>query len=262
VKYCVITGAADGIGSALAHCCAAKGYTIVGIDIDVAQAARTQAALEQSGARVSFIHADLASAVDIEHTLDILSTGPQIDLFIHNAGINQAGRFEGSNLEQQQRVIDVNLLAPLLLTAGLLERERLAQSGALVFLSSLSRFVGYPGAAVYAASKDGLASYARSLSVSLAAQDIHVLTVYPGPTRTAHARRYSPNNSREERRMPPETLAAEIMHALEQRQRFLIAGRGNRLFALIGRYMPRMADRVMRKLILEKFDRQHTASEV
>lgn len=256
MKYCVITGAADGIGSALAHCCAAKGYTIIGIDIDVAQAARTQAALEQSGARVSFIHADLASAVDIEHTLDILSTGPQIDLFIHNAGINQAGRFEGSNLEQQQRVIDVNLLAPLLLTAGLLERERLAQSGALVFLSSLSRFVGYPGAAVYAASKDGLASYARSLSVSLAPQNIHVLCVYPGPTRTAHARRYSPDNRREMRRMPPQRVAEEMFQAIQRRQRVLIPGAANRALALLGRVLPGLTDWMMRKTLLEKLDRR------
>jgi len=97
-------------------------------------------------------------------------------------------------------VLAVNLTAPLHLTGALLQAGKIAPGGSLVFVSSLSRLLSYPGAAVYAASKDGLASYARSLAVALAPQKMHVLTVYPGPTRTAHARRYSPDNSREARR--------------------------------------------------------------
>ncbi len=181
-----------------------------------------------------------------------LSAGPAIDLLIHNAGINCVGPFATSDLAAQQKVLDVNLAAPLQLTAALLRGGKIAAGGSLVFISSLSRLVSYPGAAVYAASKDGLASYARSLAVALAPQGIHVLTVYPGPTRTAHARRYSPDNRREARRMPPEALAAAVVRAVQRRERTLVPGVGNRLFAVTGRWFPSLAERAMSKTLWEK----------
>ncbi|NJL34947.1 MAG: SDR family oxidoreductase [Chloroflexaceae bacterium] len=100
-----------------------------------------------------------------------------------------------------------------MLTQGIVQAGLLRDGGALVLIASLSHYVGYPGAAVYAATKDGLASFGRSMAVALAPRQISVLTVYPGPTRTAHARRYSPDNRHEQRRMPPEQLAALIFRA-------------------------------------------------
>jgi hypothetical protein len=116
----------------------------------------------------------------------------------------------------------------------------------------LSRLLSYPGAAVYAASKDGLASYARSVGVALASPGIHVLTVYPGPTRTAHARRYSPDNSREARRMAPDVLAAAVVLAVQRRRRVLVPGLGNQLFAVVGRWLPPLAEWVMIEMLWKK----------
>ncbi|MCG8348515.1 MAG: SDR family NAD(P)-dependent oxidoreductase [Chloroflexales bacterium] len=254
MKHCVITGAADGIGKALAQHFAAAGYAITGIDVDAARAEQTRTELAQRGATVAFLHADLAADEDITQVLEQLVAGTQIDVFIHNAGINAVGRFVSSNLERQQQVLNLNLLAPMVLTAGLLHAEQIARGGSFVFVSSLSRFVSYPGAVAYAASKDGIAAYARSLATPLARQDIHVLTVYPGPTRTAHARRYSPDNRREQRRMPPERLAALIYAAVQARRRVLVPGAGNKLFAVLGRYAPGLVERVMRKTILDRLD--------
>jgi len=96
------------------------------------------------------------------------------------------------------------------------------------------------------------ASYARSLAVALAPQGIHVLTVYPGPTRTAHARRYSPDNSREARRMAPDALAAAVMRAVQRRRRVLVPGLGNQLLAVAGRWLPLLGEWAMRKTLWEK----------
>ena len=139
-----------------------------------------------------------------------------------------------------------------MLTAELLRAERIEPGGTLVFVSSLSRFVAYPGAASYAASKDGLASYARSLSVSLAPKNVNVLTVYPGPTRTEHARRHSPPGSSEAKRMPPAELAARIRRAVEARKRVLIPGAANRVFAALGHVAPGITERALKKAILDK----------
>ncbi len=250
--HCVITGAADGIGRALAQTMAAAGYIITGIDIDAERAAQTQAELAASGASVHFIQADLADGAAVGQILAQLQGRPPIDLFIHNAGISAVGPFVQSNLARQQAVIEINLTAPLLLTAGLLAGGQMTTASAFVFISSLSHFASYPGAAVYAASKDGIASYARSLGVALAGRQIHVLTVYPGPTRTAHARRYSPDNRREAQRMPPPQLAAHILTALQNRRRQLIPGFRNRAVALISRLWPQPIEEIMRRTLYDR----------
>ena len=251
-RHAVITGAAQGIGRALAEVFAVQGYAVTGVDVNAELAAATQAELAGRGLDVAFVQADLGRTEDLERLAAHLGKGPAVDVLVHNAGINSVGRFAASDLAAQEKVLAVNLRAPLRLTAALLAARHVARGGSVVFISSLSRFVSYPGAAVYAASKDGLAAYARSLAVALAPQDIHVLTVYPGPTRTAHARRYSPDNRREARRMPPEVLAAAIYRAVERRQRALIPGLGNRLFALAGLWAPGLAEGAMRKTLFEK----------
>jgi short-subunit dehydrogenase len=88
--------------------------------------------------------------------------------------------------------------------------------------------------------------------VALVAQDIHVMTVFPGPTRTAHARRYSPDNSREEKRMAPEALAERIFGGVKKRKRFLVPGFGNRMIAIIGKWFPGVMEDMMRRVILER----------
>lgn len=254
MRHCVITGAADGIGKALARRFAIAGYMITGVDRDADLAACTQAELEREGHQVAFVIADLASQGEIVRALAELVGRPPIDVLINNAGINNVERFATSDMERQQAVLDINFQAPLLLTAGLLAQSRIAPHGTLVYISSLSRFVSYPGATVYAAGKDGLAAYARSLRVSLKQRDISVLTVYPGPTRTAHARRYSPDNRREYQRMPPHTLATFIVDAVNARRAELVVGFGNRVFAVVGQVFPQLTAFVMRKTLFEKLE--------
>lgn len=250
--HCVITGAAAGIGRALVQHYLQQDFQVTGIDVDVEDAARVQSVLDPGGKRLSFLTGDLCSLTDLDRFEEALAQGPAIDLFIHNAGVGAAGYFAEMEWVCQERVLEVNLRAPLLLTAGILRRSLLKPGASLIFVASLSCYLGYPGAAVYAASKDGLASFARSLTVALAPRDIHVLTVFPGPTRTAHARRYSPDNSRETRRMPPEQLAVQIAMAAQRRQTRLVPGRGNQTAAVLGKCFPRLMDLVMRKLILDK----------
>lgn len=243
----VITGAADGIGKALAGLYTTNGHTVVGVDFDADRAEQTQA---QLGERISFVIADLSDHGNLGSVATSLGNG--IDVLIHNAGISEVGYFAQTDMARQQRVMDVNFLAPMVLTRHLLAANALTADGSLVFLSSLSHYVSYPGASVYGATKTGIASYARTLAVTY--PERHVLTVYPGPTRTAHARRYSPDNRNETNRMLPETLASHIVTAVNKRQRVLIPGVGNVIFAIAGRLVPRLTNFAMRKTLLEKFE--------
>ena len=241
----MITGAASGIGRALAELHLREGYEVVGIDRDEVNTA----------GQISWLQANLAEQAGLKHVVEHLIDGPLIDVFIHSAGINAVGAFSHSDLSNQRAVLEVNLNAPLLLTAQLLRHNLLKRGSSLVFISSLSHFVGYPGAAVYAASKTGLAAYARSLSVALAPRGIHVLSVYPGPTRTPHAAKYSPDPSNkrlESRRMPPEVLADKIFCAVRAKRPILVPSLSHKVMALAGRLAPGVTGAVMRRTILDR----------
>ncbi len=246
-RRCLITGFADGIGRALALKFA-ETHHIVGIDVDAERAAVTKADIDARGGSCDIHLCDLTDQGAIAE----LALDGAFDVVIHNAGISAAGHFAQMTIEEQILVLDLNLQAPLLLTQQLLEKAQLCEGGTLTFISSLSHFVSYPGASVYGASKDGLALYARSLAVALKPRNINVLTVFPGPTRTAHARRYSPDNSREQTRMSPDALAAQIYRATERRQRQLLPSLASRIVARLGLVTPRVTEWLMRKTIFEK----------
>lgn len=252
MRHALITGAAEGIGRALAEVFGLHHFAVTGVDVNGELAAHTQEELAERGMSLIFHLADLGDAVALEQLTANLIAGPPIDVLVHNAGISCVGAFARSDLAHQRAVLAVNLRAPIQLTAALLHANKIAAGGAIIFISSLARFASYPGAAVYGASKAALAAYARSLVADLAAQDIHVLVVYPGPTRTSHARRYSPDNRREARRMPPEVLAASIYRALERRERVLVPGFANGFIARLSCWAPTLVEWVMRKTILEK----------
>lgn len=251
-EHAVITGGADGIGRAVAERYARGGRRVTLVDRDAGRAEAVCRELRAAGGAAGVVAADLAQLQGVTDALRALAALPPAAVFVHCAGISAVGPFAVSDQAQQRRVLDVNLRAPLLLTAGLLRTGLVAPGGSLVFVASLSVFTSYPGAAVYAASKDGLAAYARSLRAALRSRDVHVLTVYPGPTRTAHARRYSPDNRREGRRMAPAQLAELIVAAVERRDAELVPGAANRLVAGMGRLLPGLAELLMRKTIFER----------
>ena len=249
---CVITGAASGIGAALAEVFVQRGFMVIGIDRDAGLANEVQARL---GDNVRFLEADLATKGGLESLIAELAN-VQIDVLVHSAGINAVGAFEGTDLSRNLAVLEVNLRAPVQVTRALLASGSLQRGSSIVFISSLSHFVSYPGAAVYAASKDGLVAYARSLGVALKPQGIHVLSVFPGPTRTPHAAKYSPDNSREAARMSPDVLAQKIVKAVENKRHRLVPGSGNKLFALAGTWLPATTERIMVKTLFEKMTRK------
>jgi short-subunit dehydrogenase len=256
-RCCVITGAASGIGAALCEVFKLE-YDIIGIDRDFANAKHVMDHLGAT-ANVRFIIAELSSKAGQERIVAELKH-ENVELFIHSAGINAVTPFEISDLQTQLTVLDVNLHAPILLTKTLLSRNILKKGSAVVFISSLSHFVGYPGASVYAASKDGITSFARSLSAALHRTGIHVMTVFPGPTRTPHARMHSPDNSAEEKRMSPEVLAKKVKEALEHRCHRYVPGLPNKLFAVLGKLFPRLTEGIMKRAIFDKLTKPRAES--
>ena len=129
VRHAVVTGAAEGIGRAIGEVLGGHGYALVGVDINAAMAAQTQQAFMDRGLDVKFLLGDLGRSPDLDRITTSLAAGPAIDVLVHSAGINCVGAFAQSDLARQQAVLDVNLRAPLHLTAALLRAGRVAQGG-------------------------------------------------------------------------------------------------------------------------------------
>ena len=177
-----------------------------------------------------------------------------------NAGISATGGFETVPIDRQQEIVRVNLTAPMALTAALMRGDALGEGGCLVFISSLSRYVGYPGAATYSATKEGLAVFARSLRRPLGRRKVKVLTVCPGPLDTAHGTEHAPPGADASRRMNPDRAAQSILAAagnpalagLSLGGNVLVPGLAPKCAAFAGRLFPGLATWVTRVRIFEK----------
>lgn len=244
----LITGAANGLGAALTRQAVARGEAVIGID----RAFDTLSNFTE--ANPLKISADLADLDSLASLVMVATASGPLSTVIFNAAVSATGHFEDIPGDAHQRLIDINLTAPLLMTHELLQADRLKRGATLVFIASLSVQVGYPGAASYAASKAAIANYAASLRKAMRPQGIHVLTVYPGPMQTMQASRHAPRGAREEARMTADDVATLIWRAIAKRKPELVPGDYNRLFALAGKIAPRLMTRTMRKIIYDKLD--------
>jgi cyclic-di-GMP-binding biofilm dispersal mediator protein len=214
----LVTGGGAGLGKALVEGLLDRGYLVVAVDRDAA----ALAALPDPTTRVI---ADLGDADCLSRLVASLDRHMSFDIVVMNAGVNATGPFERIDPLRHTDTIAVNLVAPLALTALMLGQNLLHRGSTLVFVSSLSHRVGYPGAAVYAASKDGIAVFARSLKRPLRRLGIQILTVLPGPRDTEHARRHAPPGSDGRGRIAPARVADAIIRRIG-RPGTLIPGHG------------------------------------
>jgi uncharacterized protein len=188
-KHIVLTGASSGIGRALAMALADKGAILV-------LAARRRELLDGVAAEIDaaghqrpiVIDTDLSAAGAAESLgkAALSALGGAVDVVINNAGANVTGPQSLIGDSAQARALfEVNVWAPLALTATLLPSMMTAGSGIIVNVTSTVQAVPLPLLGYYGASKAALAQATRSLRLELAETPIRVLEVIPGSTDTA-----------------------------------------------------------------------------
>jgi short-subunit dehydrogenase len=189
-KTAFVTGASSGIGAAYAERLATEGWGLVVV-------ARRGERLEELARRLVDAHgvdvrvlvADLGRADDIERVgREVERTGP--DLLVNNAGLAHYAAFADLELRRARELVDVNVLAPVLLSravvVGMVERGR----GSIVNVASLLAFSGaadapfLPQRAVYAATKAFLVTFSQVLAAEVAARGVRVQVVCPGVVRS------------------------------------------------------------------------------
>ncbi|WP_347057107.1 SDR family NAD(P)-dependent oxidoreductase [Blastococcus sp. HT6-30] len=236
----VVTGAASGIGEALAAQLAGRGSHLVLLDRDAERlegvAGRIRA--DHPGLRIATHVADLA---DDEATARVAATlvaeHPETTLLVNNAGVALGGRFDQVTLEEFEWVMAINVRAVVQLTHALLPVLKTHPGAHVVNVSSVFGIVAPAGQAAYAASKFAVRGFTEALRHELAEDGIGVTVVHPGGVRTRIAEsartgsgvsvaEYEEGRKRFATllRMPPEDAAAQIVAAIERRRPRLLIG--------------------------------------
>ena len=185
-KGVMVTGAARGIGLAIASRFVADGATVVLFDLDADEVAAAAAAL---GPRASAVAGDVSRRADVRRGVDAcLAAAGRIDVCIAHAGIAAVKPLLELDDRSWQHVLDVNLTGAFLCTQEA-AREMVGRgSGAIVITSSINGFHVERGMSVYNTSKGGVDAFVRSAAMDLGPLGIRVNAVAPGVVNTRIAK--------------------------------------------------------------------------
>ncbi len=234
----VVTGAASGIGRALAQQLAAAGSALALADVDEAGLQQTAQSLAKNSALVTTHVVDVAKEESVKaFAADVHARHGRVTLLINNAGVALHGDFEEVSLDDFRWLMDINFWGTVYgvkYFLPLLKREPRAH---IVNLSSVFGIIAPAGQAAYAASKFAVRGFTESLRHELEGSHVGVSCVHPGGIRTPIARRArlgaaTPAARREESiarferlaRTPPEKAAAVILRGVERRELRILIG--------------------------------------
>lgn len=242
-KTVLITGASSGIGEALAERFAADRYNLV-------LAARGVAKLQALGARLSakygiearVIGADLEAPGGAQALFDdIRRQGVSVDALVNNAGFGLVGPFKELGLDDQLRMMQLNMTALVALTR-LFIPDIVARKGGVLNVASTAAFQPGPTMAIYFATKAFVLSFSEAIAEELSRDGVTVTALCPGPTSTGFSGRAGADDTAMFKRLRPmqaETVADIGYSAFRRGQRVVIAGTLNWLMAQSIRFTPR-----------------------
>jgi len=179
----VVTGAASGIGRALARELSARGAAVALLDRDevgLAEVARELGALA--------LAVDVRDAAAIDAAAARVEALGGVDLLFVNAGVAAVGPAATTPLDDVRWMIDVNVVGAIAVTRRFLPAMLAARRGRVVFTASIAGLIGAPGMSAYSASKFAVVGFAESLRVELAGTGVSVTVVCPGYVRTGFHR--------------------------------------------------------------------------
>ncbi|MCX7356995.1 MAG: SDR family NAD(P)-dependent oxidoreductase [Alphaproteobacteria bacterium] len=227
-----ITGASSGIGAALSEALARDGAKLILSGRNVDALNEVSARLGGNSLVLPFEATDYARIPALVE--QAWAWSGRVDGLVNNAGISQRSLAVETVFEVYERIISVDLLAPIALTQALLPRMTAAGGGQLVAISSVAGIAGPPLRSAYSAAKAGIIGYHDSVRAETAHLGIRVLVVAPGSVKTnvsknaldANAATRGVSDSVIDNGMEVSVAAGRIVEALRNGQRELILAEG------------------------------------
>jgi short-subunit dehydrogenase len=172
-----VTGATGGLGQAIASAFADRGATLI---LSGRRAEVLEPLADRLGARM--VVCDLSQRAEVDR---LIGEADRVDVLVANAALPASGVFTELEQEQIDRMLEVNLRAPIALCRGLAPAMAARRSGHLVLVSSLAGKAASPASAIYSATKFGLRGFAHGIREDLRAHGVGVSVVLPGFIRDA-----------------------------------------------------------------------------
>jgi NAD(P)-dependent dehydrogenase (short-subunit alcohol dehydrogenase family) len=176
-----VTGAADGIGRAIALVLASRGAFVTAVDVEAEGLAETASLLGSSGVGVAL---DVTDTAALRSAVSDAAARGSLDILVNNAAVIVARTVEDCTEDDYDRVMAVNVKAPFFAIQAALPHLRDGGRGAIVNIGSISSLVGLPEQSVYCASKGALAQLTKQVAVDYAGQGVRCNAVCPGTIET------------------------------------------------------------------------------
>ena len=251
-RTAVVTGAASGIGRAIAVSLACRGCHLALADIDEAGMDGTTELLREYGVRVSRHLLDVADRVAVAKFPDIVvAEHSGVDVLVNNAGVALGGTFEVVSEEDFEWLFEINFWGVVRMTRAFLPMLRASDEARIVNLSSVFGLIAPPEQAAYSASKFAVRGFSEALRHELEGSSVGVSVVHPGGVATsiAESARVPAGISEEEiaerharyrklLRLPPEIAGETIVRGIERRQSRILVGSDAKVISLIARLWP------------------------
>lgn len=176
-QVAIISGAARGVGAALAHSFARAGARLMIGDLLTEEG---ESVAREIGSTAIFHPLDVTSETDWKRIAEATQQRfGRIDILVNNAAVLHMGSLENTTPDEFRRVLDVNAVGPFLGTRAVLPFMKAERKGSIVHVSSIDGMIGMNGVAAYATSKWGLRGLAKSSALELGRDGIRVNTVCP-----------------------------------------------------------------------------------
>jgi short-subunit dehydrogenase len=258
----VLTGATGGIGRAMALRLAPLCESLLLVGRDAASLAALARDVQAARGHARAVAADLTMHAGRDAVLRAASeTRGGIDLLVNNAGTGEFAWLADQDDAALERIVRVNVLAPMQLTRRLLPLLLAQPAARIVNVGSIFGYLGYPGHAAYCASKFALRGFSEALRRELADGPVRVTYFAPRATRTAMngAAMCALNTELGVAMDSPESVAEALIALLEKPAAERPLGMPERLFAWLNQVMPRLVDRaLLRQLpVIRHYARGH-----
>jgi short-subunit dehydrogenase len=251
-RTAVVTGAASGIGRAIAMSLARRSCNLALADIDEAGMSATAELIGGNGIRVSQHCLDVADRIAVARFPDVVAAEHDgVDVLVNNAGVAIGGTFEQVADKDFEWLFEINFWGVVRMTRAFLPLLRASEDARVVNISSVYGLIAPPEQAAYAASKFAVRGFSEALRHELVGSNIGVSVVHPGGVATSIAEKARvPAGTSEEEvarrhakyrkllRLPPEVAGETIVRGIERRESRILVGSDAKVISLIARLWP------------------------